>query len=343
MFKRMQEKWGVSVRQFWIIFIAFGLTGTTTAIITRYITGWLGFDEYTHWGWKVLLRVAMLLFGYQILLLAYGALLGQWAFFWKYEKKLLQKLGILKKSTKYGVRSTNEQETGNSEQRPGNDKKSRLFIHHDFEQPQTVTARNEAADHRPQTIKTNIAIFASGAGSNAGKIIEHFKHHSSIIVSLVVCNKPGAGVLSIAEANGIPYVIIEKEQFFRGDAYLPVLAEHHIDFIVLAGFLWKIPAALIAAYPKKMINIHPALLPKYGGKGMYGMKVHESVLAAGEKESGITIHYVNEHFDEGEPIFQASCGIESHDTSETLAQKIHALEHAHFPSVIEKLIVNTSV
>jgi formyltetrahydrofolate-dependent phosphoribosylglycinamide formyltransferase len=333
MFKRMQEKWGVSVRQFWIIFIAFGLTGTTTAIITRYITGWLGFDEYTHWGWKVLLRVGMLLFGYQILLLAYGALLGQWAFFWKYEKKLLQKLKILNKDKEQGTGNKEEARYRKQGTKTGGNEKSRLFIHHDFEQPQTT-------DHRPQT---NIAIFASGAGSNAEKIIEHFKHHSSIIVSLVVCNKPGAGVLSVAEANGIPYVLIEKERFFRGDAYLPVLAEYHIDFIVLAGFLWKIPASLIAAYPKKMINIHPALLPKYGGKGMYGMKVHESVLAAGEKESGITIHYVNEHFDEGESIFQASCGIEAHDTSETLAQKIHALEHAHFPTVIENIIAKASV
>jgi phosphoribosylglycinamide formyltransferase-1 len=126
-------------------------------------------------------------------------------------------------------------------------------------------------------------------------------------VALVVCNKPGAGVLSVAENNGVDTLLIEKERFFRGDAYLPVLADHGIDFIVLAGFLWKVPEALIRAYPRKIINIHPALLPLYGGKGMYGNKVHEAVLAAKEKESGITIHYVNEHFDEGEPIFQARC------------------------------------
>jgi phosphoribosylglycinamide formyltransferase-1 len=187
---------------------------------------------------------------------------------------------------------------------------------------------------------TRIAIFASGAGSNAEKIISHLKNHSSITVSLVVCNKPGAGVLAIATANKIPVLLIEKERFFRGDAYLPEMSSYGINFIVLAGFLWKIPEALIKTYPNKIINIHPALLPKYGGKGMYGMKVHEAVIAAGEKESGITIHYVNEHFDEGEPVFQASCSINETDTPESLAQKIHMLEHRHFPEVIEKLLLN---
>lgn len=185
-----------------------------------------------------------------------------------------------------------------------------------------------------------IAIFASGAGTNAEKIITHLKDHPTIEVSLVVCNKPGAGVLSIASANHIPVILIEKERFFRGDSYLPELKKHGIGFIVLAGFLWKIPAALIAAYPDRIVNIHPALLPKYGGKGMYGMKVHEAVIGAGEKESGITIHYVNEHFDEGKHIFQASCAIEEGDTPESLAQKVHALEHRYFAKEIEKLLLN---
>ena len=139
-----------------------------------------------------------------------------------------------------------------------------------------------------------IAIFASGAGSNAKKIIEHFKHSAEIEVALVVCNKPGAGVLNIATSYHIPALLIEKEQFFRGDGYLGELLTHGVSFIVLAGFLWKIPPMLINAFPGRIINIHPALLPKYGGKGMYGSKVHEAVLAAGEKESGITIHYVDE-------------------------------------------------
>jgi formyltetrahydrofolate-dependent phosphoribosylglycinamide formyltransferase len=304
MFKRLQEKWGVSTRQFWILFIAFGLTGTTTAILTRYITGWLGMTADTYWLWKVLLRIGMLVFGYQFILLAYGALLGQWGFFWKYERKLLRKLGV--RSWKSGVGAA------------------------ELQTPNSIPSTRD--------LTTHLALFASGAGSNAEKIITHLKHHSSIRVSLIVCNKPGAGVLSIASANHIPTLLIEKERFFRGDAYLAELQQYGIDFIVLAGFLWKVPAALIAAYPDKIINIHPALLPKYGGKGMYGMKVHEAVIEAGEKESGITIHYVNEHFDEGEPIFQVSCPIDAGETPESLAQKIHALEHRHFAEVVEKVV-----
>lgn len=186
---------------------------------------------------------------------------------------------------------------------------------------------------------STIAIFASGAGSNARKILEHLKGHSSIKVGLIVCNKPGAGVLSIAEEWHIPTLIIEKETFFRGNHYLPELAAHGINFIVLAGFLWKIPSGLIKAYPNKIINIHPALLPKYGGKGMYGMHVHQAVIAAGEKESGITIHYVDEHYDHGDHIFQATCSIEPGDSPDQLAQKIHALEHAHFPRIVEETVL----
>lgn len=187
-------------------------------------------------------------------------------------------------------------------------------------------------------MKHHVAIFASGAGSNAGKIIEYLKGHQQISVSLIVCNKPGAGVLSIAEKAHIPTLMIEKETFFRGNAYLDELKEHHIDFIILAGFLWKIPAALVKAFPSKIINIHPALLPKYGGKGMYGSHVHEAVIANKEKESGITIHYVDEQYDHGQIIMQATCDITGSDTPETLAGKIHLLEHTHFPEVIAQLL-----
>jgi formyltetrahydrofolate-dependent phosphoribosylglycinamide formyltransferase len=185
---------------------------------------------------------------------------------------------------------------------------------------------------------TQIAIFASGAGSNAEKIINHFATSTTVKVALVVCNKPGAGVLLIASRAGIPSLLIEKEQFFKGDGYLPELKKHHIDFIVLAGFLWKMPATLLNAYPKKTVNIHPALLPKYGGKGMYGHAVHEAVIAAGDNESGITIHFVDELYDHGEVIFQAKCEVSQHDTAETLAQKIHILEHANYPSVIAEIL-----
>lgn len=184
-----------------------------------------------------------------------------------------------------------------------------------------------------------IAIFASGAGSNAQKIIDHFKDHLSIKIALIVCNKPGAGVLAIAEKENIPYLIIEKEQFFRGNAYVDELKTAGIGFIVLAGFLWKIPVRLIEAFPHKIINIHPALLPKYGGKGMYGSFVHEAVIAAGEKETGITIHYVDEEYDHGNIILQVTCTVDQGDTASSVAQKVHKLEHAHFPEVIENILL----
>ncbi|MBS1947945.1 MAG: phosphoribosylglycinamide formyltransferase [Bacteroidetes bacterium] len=187
---------------------------------------------------------------------------------------------------------------------------------------------------------THIAIFASGAGTNAQKIIEHFKNCSTVKMALIVCNRPDAGVLKIAEQFRIPALIIDKERFFRGNAYLPELKEKKIDFIVLAGFLWKLPPLLIKEYPDKIINIHPALLPKYGGKGMYGSRVHEAVIAAKEKESGITIHYVDDLYDHGKIIFQAKCAVEENETAGTLAQKIHKLEHENFPGVIEQCVQN---
>jgi len=186
--------------------------------------------------------------------------------------------------------------------------------------------------------KTNVAIFASGAGSNAAKLIAYFSNHHHIHIQLIVCNKANAGVISIASNNNIPHILIEKEQFFRGDAYTGILEEYQIHFIVLAGFLWKVPNLLIQYFPNKIINIHPSLLPKYGGKGMYGHFVHEAVLQHKETESGITIHYVNEEFDKGAPIFQAKCPVFETDTPETLATRIHALEHLHFAPTIESVI-----
>lgn len=183
--------------------------------------------------------------------------------------------------------------------------------------------------------KLRVAIFASGTGTNAEKIIQSKKDWD---VGLIVCNKAGAGVLNIAKTNNIDALLIDKEQFFNGDNYLGVLQQQQIDFIVLAGFLWKLPLPMVNAFPKKIINIHPALLPKYGGKGMYGENVHEAVIAAGETESGISIHYVDEIYDHGEIVFQAKCPVTKDDTPETLAQKIHALEHQHYPDVIDSLL-----
>jgi phosphoribosylglycinamide formyltransferase-1 len=185
-----------------------------------------------------------------------------------------------------------------------------------------------------------IAVFASGAGSNTQNIINYFRDHPFIRIALVICNKPAAGVVSIAEKEKIPLLLIEKDRFFNGDAYLEELLHYSIDFIVLAGFLWKIPLVLIKNYPGKIINIHPALLPKYGGKGMYGINVHDAVIAAKEKESGISIHFVDERFDHGALIFQAKCSVKESDTAETLAQKIHQLEQTHFPKWIEETIVS---
>jgi len=195
-----------------------------------------------------------------------------------------------------------------------------------------------AAPSTSSAAPIHIAIFASGAGSNARKIIEFFENKGlRIKVSLIVCNVPGAGVMEIAEEKGIPSLMINKSDF-TANGYVESLKNAGIDFLVLAGFLWKVPEVLVKAYPKAIINIHPALLPKYGGKGMYGTRVHEAVIEAGEKESGITIHWVNEHYDEGAIIFQAKCSIDANETADTLANKIHALEHAHFATTIEKLM-----
>lgn len=186
--------------------------------------------------------------------------------------------------------------------------------------------------------RLRIAIFASGAGSNARQLIRYFEQHPLAQVQLVVCNKPGAGVLEIAAAAGIATLMVERERFFRGDAYLPVLQQAEIGLVVLAGFLWKIPESLVLAYTGRMVNIHPALLPKFGGKGMYGLQVHAAVLAAGETESGITIHFVDNRYDHGTALFQARCPVAPNDTPESLAARVHALEHKHYPQVVAALV-----
>lgn len=189
----------------------------------------------------------------------------------------------------------------------------------------------------------NAAIFASGAGSNAEKLIQYFKSHLSdkIKTAVVITNNPNAGAINVAAKEGVPSEIIDLKNKSEEDVaqvYLDILKKHHIDFIILAGYLKKIPSALIKAYPEKIINIHPALLPAYGGAGMYGNRVHEAVVAAHEKESGITIHFVDEIYDHGRVIFQAKCTVEESDTAEMLAKKIHALEHAHFGRVAGEII-----
>ena len=200
--------------------------------------------------------------------------------------------------------------------------------------------KKEKMDYKDQNI-IQLAIFASGAGSNAQKIITHFKDNPKVKIALIACNNPKAGVLDIAAKEGIQVLLLQKEKFLE-TGYVEDLKSYEIDFIILAGFLWKVPAILIQFFPEKIINIHPALLPSYGGKGMYGNAVHSAVIAAKEKESGITIHFVDEKYDNGKVIFQSKCTLDENETSETLAQKVHKLEHEHFPRVIEKLLKERS-
>ncbi|QBZ96997.1 phosphoribosylglycinamide formyltransferase [Flavobacterium sangjuense] len=182
-----------------------------------------------------------------------------------------------------------------------------------------------------------ILLFASGTGSNVENIIQYFKNHHDIIVVGVFTNNPHAKVLDKAKKHNVPTLIFNREELSEGFVLDKIIGIKP-DLIVLAGFLWKMPEEIVAAYPNKIINIHPALLPKYGGKGMYGMKVHQTVLDNKEKETGITIHYVNEHYDEGEFIFQQKINIEDCASADEIANKIHELEHKHFPEIIEKLL-----
>ncbi len=194
----------------------------------------------------------------------------------------------------------------------------------------------------------NIAIFASGAGSNAQKIIQYLTLPPTSLhgegrtlnsrVALIVCNSPKAGILDTARQENIPTLILDKDKFLHGNGYADELKAAGINFIVLAGFLWKLPVSLIKEYPGHIINIHPALLPQYGGNGMYGRFVHQAVLDNKEKESGITIHYVDELYDHGAIIFQATCPVLENDTADTLAQRVQLLEHAHYPATVESVI-----
>ena len=296
--KRLQEKWKLGTGQFWLVILTFALGGSLSGRLCSFLLK-LVFLEKNWAFWLVYPLFLTILWPFSVIFVSFFT--GQFAFFKGY-------------LTRVGSRLLGSGSAGDS-----------------VAAPSTSSATLSAAP-------IHIAIFASGAGSNARKIIEHFENKGlRIKVSLIVCNVPGAGVLEIAEEKGIPSLMINKSEF-AANGYVESLKNAGIDFIVLAGFLWKVPEVLVKAYPKAIINIHPALLPKYGGKGMYGARVHEAVIAAGEKESGITIHWVNEHYDEGAIIFQAKCSIDANETADTLANKIHALEHAHFAPTIEKLL-----
>ena len=185
-----------------------------------------------------------------------------------------------------------------------------------------------------------IAILASGGGSNARKIIEHFRNSDAASVVLIAANKADCGALTIANEFGIKTLVITRENFRDSDTFRNKLVDLEIDLVVLAGFLWRIPSNIVESFNGKIVNIHPALLPKYGGKGMYGMNVHRAVKEALETVSGMTIHFVNENYDEGNVIFQASVELDSMDTAEDIAAKVLKLEHHHYPVIIEQVILD---
>ncbi|MDZ4847622.1 MAG: phosphoribosylglycinamide formyltransferase [Chitinophagales bacterium] len=190
---------------------------------------------------------------------------------------------------------------------------------------------------------TNLAIFASGRGTNTEAIINHFRNSTEVKVALIVCNNPYAGVLDVAKKFQIPVALVSKKSFYKSHELTATLKQNHIHFIVLAGFLWLVPKYLLELYPHKIINIHPALLPKHGGKGMYGRNVHEAVVQAKENETGITIHYVNEHFDKGEIIFQTTCNVEQSDTAERVEANVRRLELEFYPKAIEQLLIKQPI
>lgn len=303
MLERLQKKWGVSGWRLLLVLITFAVGGSLTGYIGKKIMDWTGIAS-TALFVPVYIIVVTVVWPFMVLLVSIFT--GQFFFF----KTYIAKLG------------------GKVFRKPIGNRQSSTETFY--------TAHNKS------NIQHRIAIFASGAGSNAQKIVDHFRNSSAVKVALIVCNKPEAGVIQIAKKENIPYLLIEKENFFRGDAYIGQLQQASVNFIVLAGFLWKIPQGLIDCYRGKIINIHPALLPAYGGKGMYGQAVHQAVINAKEKESGITIHFVDEHYDHGDVIFQARCKLKEDDTAETLAQRIHQLEHKYYPQVIETLLTQTT-
>lgn len=186
---------------------------------------------------------------------------------------------------------------------------------------------------------SNIAIFASGSGTNAENLIRHFNHagQSKACVKVLLSNNPEAYAITRAARLGVFTRVFDRNELYSSDAIMEELRRQKIDLIVLAGFLWLMPESIVSAFRRRMVNIHPALLPKYGGKGMYGIRVHRAVKAAGERESGVTIHYVNGEYDRGDVIFQASCPVAPDDTPDDIAAKIHRLEQQHFPRVVEEI------
>ena len=332
MLQRLQQKWKVNGLQLVLIICTFAIGGSLTGFAGRKLMNFIDVEQ--GWLWVIIYIIIITLL-WPVSVLLVSIFFGQYLFFKKYLEKIGRRMGVRRRKSEVGGQTMGNRQwaISNQQQVAGNEQKTM-----DNRQPATGNRKQETGN----PLTTHIAIFASGAGSNAQKIIDHFMHSAHIKISLIVCNKPRAGVLNIAAKENIPPLLIDREKFFRGNAYTDELKESKIDFIVLAGFLWKIPAALIKAYPGKIVNIHPALLPKYGGKGMYGHHVHEAVINTKDKESGITIHYVDEHYDHGDSIFQATCPVLENDSAESLAQRIRLLEHEHYPKEIEKILAKSS-
>ncbi len=186
----------------------------------------------------------------------------------------------------------------------------------------------------------HLAIFASGNGTNAERIIKHFENSNTSQVKVVFTNNSKAGVINRAHELFIDVHIISRNDLYDTNKVLNIIKQYNIDLIILAGFLWLIPESLINIFENRILNIHPALLPNYGGKGMYGIRVHEAIIAAGDSKSGITIHKVNKHYDKGQILFQADFDIDKNETPQSLADKIHLLEYKHFPIVVEEYIID---
>lgn len=315
MFDRLKKKWNVNGIQLTLILCTFAIGGSLTGYTARKILGLAGIES--RWLW-IIIYIILLTIIWPIAVYLISFPFGQSRFFTRYLKKIGKRF--------FG--------SGN----PASDKSNASGEANPDSRSKNVTVSIKSENPEKAQNHRFIAIFASGTGSNAQKIIDFFRNSKTVKIALIVCNKPGAGVLNIAKNENIPSLLIEKERFFHGDAYIDDLNRHNISFIVLAGFLWKVPPNLIMAFKGKIINIHPALLPSYGGKGMYGNKVHEAVIAAKEKESGISIHYVDEIYDHGATIFQATCPVLETDTADSLAQRIHQLEHQYYPKVIDELM-----
>ncbi|MEO7763493.1 MAG: formyltransferase family protein [Ferruginibacter sp.] len=339
MLKKLQAHWKVNGINLVLIITTFALGGSLCGYAGRKILLLTNLEKGAAW---IVLYILLITLLWPVCVILISLPLGQFAFFKRYLGKVWKKMSgkradktkeqdIVRIAIFASGAGSNAEKIITSPPAPLLKERDEAKTEANKETSPPSPLLEERGDAKTETSPPSPLLEERGdANTEANK--------RGYTVALIVCNKPGAGVLTIAEKNNIPALLIEKERFFYGDNYLPELQKHKIDFIVLAGFLWKIPIPVIKAYPKKIINIHPALLPKYGGKGMYGNKVHQAVIAAKENESGISVHYVDELYDHGEIIFQGKCPVTANDTAESLAQKIHVLEHAHYPRLIADLI-----